>query len=147
MRLGQQLFYRNLMNLDVRGEAHVPLNVPFIAAANHASHLDMGLVKVALGDAGRDVTALAAADYFFSTPLRRAYFGNFTNLIPMERSGSVRQSLETAEAVLRGGRSMVVFPEGGRSLDGQLRDYLPSLGYRCTEHVASETATHVILTK
>jgi 1-acyl-sn-glycerol-3-phosphate acyltransferase len=86
-------------------------------------------VKVALGDAGKDLASLAAADYFFSNKMRRAYFANFTNLVPMERSGSIRKSMEVAERVLRRGRSMVVFPEGTRSLTGEMADFLPSLGY------------------
>ena len=83
----------------------------------------------ALGSAGRDITSLAAADYFFRNKYRRAYFSHFTNLVPMERSGSIRRSMDTAQEVLRRGRSMVVFPEGTRSLDGAMADFLPSLGY------------------
>ncbi len=47
----------------------------------------------------------------------------------MERTGSIRKSMDTAEKVLRQGRSMVVFPEGTRSMTGQMADFLPSLGY------------------
>ncbi|MDX2021469.1 MAG: AMP-binding protein [Deltaproteobacteria bacterium] len=127
--LGQKLFYERALDPTIAGEAHIPLNETFIVAANHQSHLDMGLIKVALGDAGQNLASLAAADYFFSDKWRRAYFENFTNLVPMERAGSVRQSLERAEEVLRRGRSMVIFPEGTRSTTGAMRDFLPSLGY------------------
>jgi long-chain acyl-CoA synthetase len=89
----------------------------------------MGAVKVALGDAGRDLASLAAADYFFSNRWRRAYFANLTNLVPMERSGSVRKSLAIAEGVLRRGRSLMLFPEGTRARGGVMADFLPSLGY------------------
>jgi long-chain acyl-CoA synthetase len=89
----------------------------------------MGAVKVALGDAGRDLASLAAADYFFSNRWRRAYFANLTNLVPMERSGSVRKSLAIAEGVLRRGRSLMLFPEGTRARGGVMTDFLPSLGY------------------
>jgi long-chain acyl-CoA synthetase len=89
----------------------------------------MGVVKVALGPAGRDITSLAAADYFFRNRYRRAYFKHFTNLVPMERSGSIRKSMDTTLEVLARGRSMVVFPEGTRSVTGQLAEFLPSLGY------------------
>ncbi len=47
----------------------------------------------------------------------------------MERSGSIRKSMDAAERVLRRGRSMVVFPEGTRSVTGEMADFLPSLGY------------------
>ncbi len=37
--------------------------------------------------------------------------------------------MDTAQEVLRQGKSMVVFPEGTRSLNGEMADFLPSLGY------------------
>ena len=74
-------------------------NSGFLVAANHASHLDMGLVKHALGDWGPRLVALAAKDYFFEDPLKRAYFENFTNLVPMDRHGSLAR---VAAAGLRG---------------------------------------------
>jgi long-chain acyl-CoA synthetase len=125
----QRFLYRRVLNTHVSGANHVPQHTHFIVAANHCSHLDMGLIKVALGDAGRDLTSLAAADYFFRNRYRRAYFKHFTNLVPMERTGSIRKSMDTAERVLRQGRSMVVFPEGTRSVTGMMVDFLPSLGY------------------
>jgi long-chain acyl-CoA synthetase len=127
--VAQRVFYRRVLASHVSGRGSIPLHTNFIVAANHCSHLDMGLVKVALGEAGRDLTSLAAADYFFRNRYRRAYFKNFTNLVPMERAGSIRKSMDTAEQVLRRGKSMVVFPEGTRSLTGAMADFLPSVGY------------------
>src|SRR5206468_8953142 len=101
----------------------------FIVAANHQSHLDMGLVKMALGDGGDDLVALAAADYFFDTKIKRAYMENFTNLVPMERSGSLRQSLRHARSYLDGGYNALIFPEGTRSLSGEMADFKPVIGY------------------
>jgi long-chain acyl-CoA synthetase len=125
----QRMFYKQVLDTKVKGESHIPQHTNFIVAANHASHLDMGAIKVALGDAGRDLTSLAAADYFFRNRYRRAYFKHFTNLVPMERSGSIRKSLDTAHDVLKRGRSMAVFPEGTRSVTGEMAEFLPSLGY------------------
>jgi long-chain acyl-CoA synthetase len=127
--LGQRLFYGQILDSEISGRQNIPLHTNFIVAANHCSHLDMGLVKVALGPAGEGLTSLAAADYFFRNKYRRAYFKNFTNLVPMERAGSIRKSMDTAELVLRQGKSMLVFPEGTRSLTGELAEFLPSLGY------------------
>jgi long-chain acyl-CoA synthetase len=125
----QRWFYTRALKTKVRGEAYIPQHTNFIVAANHSSHLDMGAVKVALGDAGHELASLAAADYFFKNKWRRAYFKNLTNLVPMERSGSIRKSLGIAERVLRGGKSLVLFPEGTRSRSGVMTDFLPSLGY------------------
>ncbi|AKU93228.1 1-acyl-sn-glycerol-3-phosphate acyltransferase [Vulgatibacter incomptus] len=101
----------------------------FLVAANHASHLDMGLVKHALGGQGDNLVALAARDYFFTNRLRRTYFENFTQLIPMNRHGSLRESLELASRSLRQGRNLLIFPEGTRATDGTLKEFKGSLGY------------------
>jgi long-chain acyl-CoA synthetase len=129
LALGQRFFYERVLDTKVKGAIHVPQHTSFIVAANHASHLDMGAIKVALGDAGKDLASMAAADYFFRGRYRRAYFKHFTNLVPMERSGSIRKSMEATLQVLKRGRSLVVFPEGTRSVSGDLAEFLPSLGY------------------
>jgi len=125
----QRWFYTQALKTKVRGEAYIPQHINFIVAANHSSHLDMGALKVALGDAGHELASLAAADYFFKNKWRRAYFKNLTNLVPMERSGSIRKSLGIAEHVLRNGKSLLLFPEGTRSRTGEMSEFLPSLGY------------------
>ena len=143
LALAQRLFYQRVLSTKVSGANHIPRHTHFIVAANHSSHLDMGLIKVALGDAGTDLTSMAAADYFFRNKYRRAYFKHFTNLVPMERSGSIRKSMDMAEKTLRRGRSMVVFPEGTRSLTGEMADFLPSLGYLALRAEAGILPAHI----
>lgn len=125
----QKKTYERLFRTRVTGRAYLPHNTRFLVAANHASHLDMGLVKHALGDWGPQLVALAAKDYFFDDPLRRAYFENFTNLVPMERHGSLRESLRLAADVVRRGHILLIFPEGTRSESGYMTDFKPSIGY------------------
>ncbi|MBI3181295.1 MAG: AMP-binding protein [Myxococcales bacterium] len=127
--LGQRLLYGGVFEVEVKGKSFIPQNRNFLVVANHASHLDMGLVKVVLGDQGERLAALAAKDYFFDTPLKRAYFENFTNLIPMERQGSLRESLRIAGEALNQGYNLLIFPEGTRSVSGEMAEFKPTLGY------------------
>jgi long-chain acyl-CoA synthetase len=127
--LAQRALYERLLRTKYEGRSNIPYHTNFIVAANHASHLDMGLVKMALDDAGQELVALAAADYFFDTKYKRAYMENFTNLVPMERSGSLRQSLRHARAYLDRGYNALIFPEGTRSMNGQMADFKPVIGY------------------
>jgi long-chain acyl-CoA synthetase len=126
---GQRGVYGSLFDVKVTGKAFIPMNRNLLVIANHASHLDMGLVKVALGEQGERLVALAARDYFFNTPLKRAYFENFTNLIPMDRHGSLRESLRLAGESLTQGFNLLIFPEGTRSPNGELMEFKPTLGY------------------
>jgi 1-acyl-sn-glycerol-3-phosphate acyltransferase len=89
----------------------------------------MGLAKHALGEYGVLLRAMAAKDYFFDDPVRRAYFENFTNLVPMERFGSLRESLRVACEVIETGSLLLIFPEGTRSTTGIMTDFKSSLGY------------------
>jgi long-chain acyl-CoA synthetase len=125
----QRALYERLLRTKYEGRSNIPYHTNFIVAANHSSHLDMGLVKMALDDAGQDLVALAAADYFFDTKYKRAYMENFTNLVPMERSGSLRQSLRHARSFLDRGFNALIFPEGTRSMSGTMADFKPVIGY------------------
>ncbi|HEX7998530.1 MAG TPA: AMP-binding protein [Pyrinomonadaceae bacterium] len=125
----QRLFYEKFLHTRYEGQTNIPVHTNFIVAPNHTSHLDMGLAKMALGEAGRDMVALAAADYFFDNKYKRAYMDNFTNTVPIERSGSLRQSLRHARSFLDRGYNALIFPEGGRTLDGELADFKAIIGY------------------
>src|SRR5438552_4192269 len=127
--LAQRALYERLLRTKYEGQTNIPYHTNFIVAANHCSHLDMGLVKMALAEAGNDLVALAAADYFFDTKYKRAYMENFTNLVPMERTGSLRQSLRHARSFLDRGYNALIFPEGTRSMTGKMADFKPVIGY------------------
>jgi len=129
LSFGQKMLYGGIFDVAISGKSFIPQNQNFLVIANHTSHLDMGLIKVVLGDQGERLTALAARDYFFDTPLKRAYFENFTNLIPMDRHGSLRESLRLAGEALKQGCNLLIFPEGTRSPTGELLEFKPTLGY------------------
>jgi long-chain acyl-CoA synthetase len=134
----QMGFYDSVLYTKVTGRAFIPHNRNTIVAANHASHLDMGLVKYALGSYGQGITSLAAQDYFFEgNRFRKAYFENFTNLVPMSRSGSLRQSLRQAGQLIDEGKTVLIFPEGTRSTDGELQEFKPAVGHLALHHRVS----------
>jgi long-chain acyl-CoA synthetase len=129
LSFGQKVLYGGVFDVKVTGKTFIPQNRNFLVIANHASHLDAGLVRVVLGDQGERMVSLAARDYFFDTPLKRAWFENFTNLIPIDRQGSLRESLRVAGEALRQGFNVLIFPEGTRSKTGELMEFKPTLGY------------------
>ncbi|HEY7699872.1 MAG TPA: lysophospholipid acyltransferase family protein, partial [Vicinamibacteria bacterium] len=118
-----------ILKPEFHGRANIPSHVHFLVVANHTSHLDMGLVKMALGESGKNLVALAAADYFFDNKVKRTFFENFTNLVPMERKGSLRKSLEWAFHLLEQGYNVLIFPEGTRSRQGTIQPFQRGLGH------------------
>lgn len=127
--LGRSLAFNQLFKLDVKGQANVPLNQQVIVIANHSSHLDIGLIKEALGPLGDELAVLAAQDYFFDNEYKEALFGQLTYLIPLDRSAPLEKSMRGAEEAIAEGRSVLLYPEGTRSPDGQLMDFKAGVGY------------------
>ena len=126
----QERLYSNVLDTKIEGESNVPVHTNFIVAPNHASHIDTGLVKKALGKAAAEQTvAVAAADYWFDTKYKRAYMNNFTTLVPIERTGSLRQSLRHVTNIMNDGYNALIFPEGTRSVTGEIAEFKPVIGY------------------
>ncbi len=125
----QEQLYDTVLNTRIEGESNVPVHTNFIVAPNHTSHIDTGLVKKALGEAAEQTVAVAAADYWFDTKYKRAYMNNFTTLVPIERTGSLRQSLRHVTEILNEGYNALIFPEGGRQTSGEIAEFKPIIGY------------------
>jgi len=123
----QSFLYSRFLDVHIFGGEHVPQKGGFLVAANHASHLDAGLVKAALGPRGGDLWALAAQDYFFAHPWRRWYFENFTRVLPIPRGGNFKTALKKAVATVRDGDPLLIFPEGTRSVDGTIAPFKPAI--------------------
>jgi len=118
-----------ILRTTIKGRAHIPQNRSAIVVSNHTSHLDMGLVKYALGDYGDDMTALAAKDYFFEgNRWKVAYFEYLTNVTPLDRKAGFRTSLRQAKEVIESGRVVLIFPEGTRQRSGSLAEFKPLIG-------------------
>lgn len=97
---------------------------PAILASNHESYLDPPLVGSV---ADRAIFFLAR-----KTLLEGAFFGWLLpklNVIPVDQEGNDRSALKALIRILRAGEGTLVFPEGERTLDGQLRPPLPGLGF------------------
>jgi long-chain acyl-CoA synthetase len=132
---GQSSFYEKVMRTKVTGRNFIPYNQRTLVVANHESHLDMGLVKHALGSYASELVTLAAQDYFFEgNRYRKAYFDQLTNLVPMSRSGSLRGALREAGDLLDRGKTVLIFPEGTRGSSGSLRPFKPAMGYLALHH-------------
>ncbi|MBV8358809.1 MAG: AMP-binding protein [Deltaproteobacteria bacterium] len=129
MRRSLEAAFQRVLRPRIMGRGNIPANRNLLVVANHASHVDFGLVSYALGTMGRELVVLAAKDYFFNNGIRRFIATNFTRLIPFDRERAQLESLDEAMAELAAGRSVLMFPEGTRSPDGAIYDFKSGVGY------------------
>lgn len=111
------------------GLENIPNQQQLLIASNHTSHLDYGVLKVALEKKVIAFGALAAADYFFDQRWKRKLLLPLTNLVPVMRQGSFSLALKEAETALSNGISLLIFPEGTRSQTNTLLPFRPGVGY------------------
>jgi 1-acyl-sn-glycerol-3-phosphate acyltransferase len=116
--------------LTVEGAEHLRGDGPFIFAANHSSHLDAPVILAALpGRLRRRVRVAAAADYFFTNRVKGLLVSTMLNAFAFERKGpGCNASLEEAQRLLRARQSVLIFPEGTRSPDGEMQPFKRGVG-------------------
>jgi 1-acyl-sn-glycerol-3-phosphate acyltransferase len=111
----------NLVTVTVVGLDNIKhLTAPYIAVANHSSHLDAPLIIGATPKRlSRYLAAGAAADYFFDVQWRKWLTTLFFNAFAIER-GTERKRAGQSRALLERGVPLLIFPEGGRSKTGEM---------------------------
>lgn len=105
-----------------------------IFAANHSSHLDTPLLLAALPLRLRmRIRVAAAAEYFFNEGWKGALVGMVLNAFPLVRKGPGKEdSLLQVQHILDEKHSLLIFPEGTRTRDGQLQPFKRGLGWLAT---------------
>jgi 1-acyl-sn-glycerol-3-phosphate acyltransferase len=95
-----------------------------IVVANHSSHADTAVLLAALPPKAKPVFG-AAADYWFDVPVRRFIATSVAGVLPVRRSGggSYDALLAAARPALKAGRTVVIYPEGTRSTDGDIGEF------------------------
>jgi 1-acyl-sn-glycerol-3-phosphate acyltransferase len=116
---------------DVRGSELLELvQAPAIFVANHASHVDTGLLLSVLPRRFRHKAVVAAAaDHFFDRRWKAHLWALGLGAVPIERHRVNRRSADTAAGLLEDGWNLVIFPEGGRSPDGWFQEFRGGAAY------------------
>ena len=133
------------MSLDVRGLEHLrDVRGPVIFAANHQSHFDTPAILQALAAAlalprrARDGEGVLQGAFLSRAVRPQVYILNslnyylaslFFNAFPLpQREAGTRQTLRYIGELLAGGYSILIFPEGKRTDQGEIHPFQPGVG-------------------
>jgi 1-acyl-sn-glycerol-3-phosphate acyltransferase len=100
----------------------VPKRGGVLVAANHASYFDIPLLGCGML---RRAWYLGRSDLFL--PGLKGIL-QWLGWIPLKLGRLDRKAFERAIALIKAGKVVVIFPEGGRTLDGRLRHAKPGVG-------------------
>lgn len=111
---------------NVDGAEHLEsFPAPGLIVANHTSHFDTAIVLSLLPGRLYDRTAVvAAADRFYRSRIKGAWFSLRYNAFPIARGGG-SGALAYSEWLLQNAWSLLIFPEGTRSRTGELLRFHP----------------------
>jgi len=116
--LGARVF----LGFRARGAGQLPASGPYIISPNHQAYLDPLFVAASLPfRAFRQLFFVGASEYF-EAPLTRR-FARIVNLIPVDPDANLVTAMQAGAAGLRQGKILVLFPEGERSIDGELKKF------------------------
>lgn len=106
--------------------------------ANHTSHLDFVVIWSALPpDVRARTRPVAGADYWNRGRVRRYIASKVFDAILIQRAGAgtspaqAAQSIDQIAAGMGDTRSIIVFPEGTRSMDGEVLPFKSGLYHLC----------------
>ncbi len=114
---------RAFYNYRVVGDAHLNLPGGALVVSNHESFLDPPIVGIAFDE---ELYYLARKTLFSNPIARRVY--QALNSIPVDQDRPDMTSLKTVIRHLKEGKKVVIFPEGSRTLDGELLPGEPGVG-------------------
>lgn len=114
--------FRTLFGMRVIGEENLITEGPVLVASNHQSFLDPPLI----GNLYKDEMAYLARKTLFTGASRWVY--TQWNAIPVDQDRPDMASLKTIIRKLKEGQRVLVFPEGERTVDGNLGEAAPGIG-------------------
>jgi len=118
------VFIKFFCGLNVQGKENIPAKGGFILASNHLSYLDPPVLGVA---SSRRMDFFAKEELFGNKFFAKILFS--VGAFPVKRNKMDLTAVKEAIRRLKQGKALVMFPEGTRSEDGQIKDGQEGVGF------------------
>jgi long-chain acyl-CoA synthetase len=122
VRLLDWLLFRPLLRLEVRGVEHLPAKGTYLICPNHQSYLDPFVLVAALPYRVFQRMFFVGYSVFFDTRLLTTA-ARLANIVPVDPDAHLLRAMKAGAYGLRKSHILCIFPEGGRSFDGELQAF------------------------
>lgn len=128
----QKIIFKLLFNLKIKGSENIPKQGPFIIAPNHASFLDGFVIAASVPFKTFKCLYFLGLKKYFEGRLK-SWFARMSHIIPIDSETYLHKALQMSAYILRKKMCLCIFPEGGRSFDGQLMPFKKGIGVLALE--------------
>lgn len=136
-RFGRVWVFASGMRMEVSGLENIEEGTPYIVVANHRSNIDIMVLTAALPI---PIRFLSKVEVFKFPLLGSAMRG--ARMIPLDRKMGRRELafiIRNARSLVAEGKSLVVFPEGTRSITGEMLPFKTG-----AIHIAARTGCPIL---
>jgi long-chain acyl-CoA synthetase len=121
-----------LFGFTVEGKDHLPAKGPYIICANHASFLDGPIIASSVDyRTNLNVYHLGYREVFEKGFLHA--IAKAVRVIQIDPAGELLSALKISNFILKQGKILTLFPEGERSIDGQVKEFKKGAGILVAE--------------
>jgi len=127
-----RFIFRIVWRLQVSGVGNIPKRGKRILCVNHASYLDGFVVAASVPASLRKDLFLIGFRAYFEVPLIRN-ITKFIKVIPIDPGTRLVETMQASSYVLRNDKILCIFPEGERTIDGDVKEFKKGVGILAKE--------------
>ncbi len=116
------VLFRIFFRLEVKGLANLPREGPYLLCPNHLSFIDPLVLLAPLPYRVLKKVFFVGYSRIFAGSLMKLV-ARAANVLPVDPDAHLLRAMKAGACGLRSGRILCIFPEGGRSFDGQLGEF------------------------
>jgi long-chain acyl-CoA synthetase len=127
MLMALKLFFRLFSRMSIKGRDNIPERGPYMLASNHASYLDGFVVGAAIPFSTFENLYFLGISKFFTGSIK-GVLARMSHVIPIDAEAYLNRALQMSSYVLNQGKSLCIFPEGGRSFGREVLPFKKGVG-------------------
>lgn len=122
---------RCMLDIEVYGLENIPRSTPYVIIANHVTFIDaLWIFGILPQDHYKLTCSMIGEDLNTEYGLLGKIMFQAARAIPVDRKGlSAARSLITAKNALESGNNVLIHPEGTRSANGRIQEFLSGSAY------------------
>ncbi|MCK4463851.1 MAG: AMP-binding protein [Candidatus Omnitrophica bacterium] len=126
------IIFKLIWQVKVFGIKNLPPNEAFIFCPNHCSYLDGFLIAASTPRWLKKHMFFLGFRVYFEVPIIRNIV-KLIRIIPIDPGAQLMDAMQACAYILRNGKTACIFPEGARSIDGEIKEFKKGVGILAKE--------------